>query len=485
MARRAAVAAIAALLLGVTGAPSARAAPGATTGMEDERVLFEAPEVAAAAVADWAALGIDNVRIHARWGEIAPAERPLGFSASDPDDPAYDWEKIDRAVELVRSAGMEVLLTVTGPGPGWTSRDRIRRDGRWRPDPAAFARYATAVGRRYRGRIAAYLIWNEPNQGGWLSPQWTCAARGRCTMTAPHLYRGLVRAAAPALRRVDPGAEILVGELAPIGQPGRSRSSPIAPLPFLRAFGCVGPDYRTDRHGACAHFAPVTADALGYHPHPVRRAPDEANPDPDEAALADLSRLMRVVDRLTQAGRIRTPDGGRLDLWLTEFGYQTSPPDHAIGISLGEQNDWLQQAAYLAWSHPRVRNLTHYQWEDEPVYYRGDGKKSYGGWQSGLRYVDGRAKPALETFRTPLVLDTDRARLWGQVRPGGSHHVQVEQLLPGALTYEAYASLDTDRSGAFTVSVDPYDGARYRFTYADGDAPSASASAVRYRSRSR
>ena len=52
---------------------------------------------------------------------------------------------------------------------------------------------------------------------------------------------------------------------------------------------------------------------------------------------------------------------------------------------------------------------------------------SFSGWQSGLRYVGGRAKPALAHFDTPFVLDAVRSRLWGQVRPGGRQTVTVEQ----------------------------------------------------------
>ena len=52
---------------------------------------------------------------------------------------------------------------------------------------------------------------------------------------------------------------------------------------------------------------------------------------------------------------------------LTEFGYQTSPPDHAIGVTLAQQTRYLQQASYLAWRRPRVRGLSFYQWDDEPV----------------------------------------------------------------------------------------------------------------------
>ena len=81
-----------------------------------------------------------------------------------------------------------------------------------------------------------------------------------------------------------------------------------------------------------------------------------------------------MLDRLTRMGRIGAPRR-KFDVYLTEFSYQTSPPDHEVGISLGRQSRYLQQAAYLAWRLPRVRNLTQYQWRDEPVIVRGRGRE--------------------------------------------------------------------------------------------------------------
>ena len=187
---------------------------------------------------------------------------------------------------------------------------------------------------------------------------------------------------------------MLIGELAPIGERARSSRSALAPLPFLRALGCVDRHYRALQTGRCRGFRPAGADALGHHPHGKRLAPDQHNPDPDEAQIGDLARLERAVDRLTAGRRLRVTAPGlrRLPLHLTEFGYQTSPPDLAAGVTLAEQAAYLQQAAYVAWKDPRVRSLSLYQWHDEPVHHRGPGVRAYSGWQSGLRVPHGRAE---------------------------------------------------------------------------------------------
>ena len=126
-------------------------------------------------------------------------------------------------------------------------------------------------------------------------------------------------------------------------------------------------------------------------------------------------------------------------------------------MSPHRQDRWLQQAAYLAWRSPRVKLLTQYLWRDEPR--SGDG--SYGGWQSGLRYARGRAKPSLAHFDTPFALDAARGRLWGQVRPGGAHELVVERHLRGG-SWRTFAHVRTDARGYWTLRRRVSPGAAYR-----------------------
>jgi hypothetical protein len=464
---------IAGVALVVSAAPAA-AAPH-MVGIEDERLLLHSPDKAAAAVSAWAAAGIDVVRIHARWGDIAPGgrRRPFGFSGAVHTDRRYGWRELDDAIALVRAGGMKVMLTVTGPGPPWTSRVPSRRNPRHRPHPQAYADFARAVATRYRDSVGSYLVWNEPNIPGWLDPQVECDRRRRnCRMVAPHLYRELLQAAYPAIKAADPGAEVVMGELAPVGEESRSPAlTVIPPLTFLRAMACLDERYRPlPRRGHCRRFRTVRADALGHHPHGVDAAPDEPSEDRRWAKIADLPRLLATLDRITATGRFQAPGVKGFDVHLTEFGYQTSPPDHAIGITLEEQQRFLQQAAYIAWRTPRIRSLVHYQWEDEPVRYRAPGQLAYAGWQSGLHFVNGRPKPVMQSFSSPFVVDGDR--FWGQVRPGGAHHVTILQRgFDGEFTPVAEAV--TDGMGFFTQTLpaDPF--AEYRFTWTSPPEPPA------------
>src|SRR4051812_48783412 len=236
-------------------APSAASASASLeTGLADDRVLFGDPAAASAAVGEWDAAGVDVVRIHARWSAIVPDATatvpPREFHAGDPADAGYDWAALDRAVRLVHDAGMRVMLAVTGPGPVWASSDPGRGDGRYKPSPAHFAAFARAVATRYAADVDRYLIWNEPNQPLWLTPQ-----RFNGAPFSPHLYRELVNAAVPAIHAADPGSEVVMGTLAPSGSDSRSSNAPVRPLAFLRAFGCVDSRYHAVHSGRCAHFA--------------------------------------------------------------------------------------------------------------------------------------------------------------------------------------------------------------------------------------
>ena len=75
----------------------------------------------------------------------------------------------------------------------------------------------------------------------------------------------LVRAAQPEVKRADPGAEIVIGELAPVGNRPISADTPMRPLAFLRSFGCVDDRYKSVRTGDCRRFKAPKGDTLGYH----------------------------------------------------------------------------------------------------------------------------------------------------------------------------------------------------------------------------
>ncbi len=470
--------------------PAAAHASGAmTTGIADDRALLQEPsdERAAATAAAWAALGIDDVRIFAEWDRIAPAPAdataPEGFDARDPASPLYDFGALDRAVRLVTEAGMRPVLSVTGPGPLWASAAPSRGQARYKPRPDLFGQFAAAVAARYGQAVDRYVIWNEPNLPLWLQPQNTCSGR-RCTPYAPHLYRRLVRAAYPEIHAADAGATVLAGALAPRGDRPASANARTKPLAFIRSMACVDGRFRRDRRGGCAGFQPLTADGIAYHPHATTFAPTVPRADLDEASIGDLPRLERTLDAAQRAGGLREPTGAHFGLWLTEWGYQTRPPDPLQGVTLPQQSRWLQVGARLAWRDPRVRMLVQYEWRDEPL-GRGNVAVRYSGWQSGLRFADDRPKPALASFPNPFDVSVSRrtATLWGQVRPGASHVVTVQRRRPGTTRWITLRTLSTNAGGYWSLRRVLATPQQFRFLWQPDDGLPRASDAVTARPR--
>jgi hypothetical protein len=438
-----------ALVLLLALAAPARAA-GPAVGIADDRLLLAGGPEADSAIAEWQRLGIGHVRIFALWSRIG------GATADAP----YEWDQLDRAVDRVVAAGMEPVLTVTGPGPLWASREPERGDPRWDPDPELFADFARAVAARYGDRVNRYVLWNEPNLAVWLKPQAACFGKV-CNPVSPHLYRALVRAAYPAIHAADPGAEVLIGATSSRGSDLKRPTSTLRPLAFLRALGCVDTKFRKVRNGRCTGFKPAKGDGYAFHPHGVLTAPEKAFPDADDVAIASLGKLERALDRIQRGGGLKASTR-RFGIFIDEYGYQTNPPDRISGISAAAQDSWLQRGAYQAWRDPRVKLFTQYLWRDEPV--ADDG--SFSGWQSGLRYADGRAKPSLKTFPTPFVLDAARGRLWGQVRRRDARTVTVERRLAGSTRWRAIGTRRTDARGYWSWTTRLVKGAAYRYVAA-------------------
>ena len=229
-----------------------------------------------------------------------------------------------------------------------------------------------------------------------------------------------MRAAYPAIKTVDPTSTVLFGALAPNGDNVSKQNARTRPLAFIRSLGCVKVTLKRDRSGPCKGFKALTGDGLAYHPHATTLAPNEQQAVLDNASIGDIPRLERTLDATQRSGGLKKAGAGKFPLYFTEWGYQTRPPDRTRGVSLAQQSRYLQQGAYVAYRNPRVRLLTQYEWRDEPV-RRSTGGDPYAGWQSGLRFVNDKPKPAFKSFANPFFIDqrpgSRAARLWGQVAP--------------------------------------------------------------------
>ncbi|NOZ51309.1 MAG: cellulase family glycosylhydrolase [Chloroflexi bacterium] len=111
----------------------------------------------------------------------------------------YDWSRTDRIVDQVEAAGLNLLVRVspTEDHQSWMGAPPENAD--------LFAEFAGEVAKRYRGRIHAYQIWNEPN----LSSEWGDKHPD------PAAYVMLLGKAYRAIKAQDPNAIVITAGMAP------------------------------------------------------------------------------------------------------------------------------------------------------------------------------------------------------------------------------------------------------------------------------
>lgn len=191
----------------------------------------------------------------------------------EPEPGRWDFERLDRYVAMAGLTRTELLLPLALT-PRWAS-SRPDEPSAYGPGHAAepreladWVRHVEIIARRYRGRIAAYEIWNEPNAEGFFSGDAAAMVR-------------LVCAAHAAIKAADPQAIVV---------------SPAA------THGLAGAEW-LDRFLA-AGGTPCT-DAIGFHYY------TQAHESP-EAMLPLVARVRSVMARHGLSGR---------PLWNTEAGW--------------------------------------------------------------------------------------------------------------------------------------------------------------------
>jgi hypothetical protein len=282
-------------------------------------------------------IGITRIRVNMLWSYTLP--KPEYAAKTKPDVLNYDFSRYDDLIDRAAEHGMRVHLSLTGPAPRWANARRYPERRAWyMPSATEFGKFAAVVAEHFRGRVDRYSIWNEPNWKTWLGP----------LASGPKLYRNLYTQGYTAIKAADRNAKVLIGETAPFARPGLSTS----PLAFLRAVTCVNAKYK--RKPGCAT---LKADGYAHHPYDFTHAPNYQYPGADNVTIGTLSRLTRALDKLSRTGALRMNGGGRMPLYLTEYGYFASG-HRALKKSL--RSKYLQQAQSIALENPRVKSQLQY-----------------------------------------------------------------------------------------------------------------------------
>lgn len=399
------------LVLAGAGAGAAKSTRSVMYGVNDDAWLVHGPGTLESRLDELDRLGVDVVRYTIRWDRVA---RTRPASPREHMDAAYRWGESDAVLRGLRRHGIPALVTLYGT-PSWANGGR---GPNWAPGSGqTFGSFAYAAARRYPW-VRHWTIWNEPNRTTFLRPS-----------SARTYVEKLLNPAYAQLHEAIAGVRVGGGVTAP-----RAGSSGIGPVPWIRAMGA----------------ADAKLDAYAHHPYPGR--PQLETPWGPKCAncqtitMADLERLEREVEKAF----------GRKRIWLTEYGYQTNPPDLFLGVSLEQQATYVASSALRVYRSASVDMLVHFMVRDDAA---------PAGWQSGVRFADGSPKPSYAAFRMPLVQTARRGPLvdlWGQVRPRSGPQPFRVWLEEGDRAGWIGGSRVTDASGFFTIQVPARAGSRVR-----------------------
>jgi hypothetical protein len=374
-------------------------------------------------------LGVDTLRIELKWNEVAPepgSKTKPDFNASDPLAYAFGPQQYpgfypyDDLVRRATNLGLGIIMTITGDAPRWATEGGLGatfETANRRVIASEYGQFVAAVVKRYSGDlpdlppVRYFSIWNEPNHRNFLKP----------TSEAPRIYRNLVDAAIPQIRaNAVPGAKILVGELAPVGRAPKA----MGPTEFLRKWLCLNKRFKRTSSGAgCSSFKKVAAQGFAHHPYgPTERVPKNR----DVINMLAIRQLGKYLDQAARAGRITA----RLPIYNTEFGLQSNPPDRLVSTSLSRHAALINEKEEYAFRYSRLKSHSQYLLFDDPARPGGASVK-WSGFQTGLRFADGRRKAAYNAYRFPVVVKKRGRRgvsIWGRVRPGsGTRSVQLQK----------------------------------------------------------
>jgi hypothetical protein len=494
--------ALAAGALAGAGAAPAAASPTQISIIQDEqRLLHDGPAAQSVALDEIKSLGAEVVKVTVNWRNIAPGgpRKPSGFVGDDPAEySAAAWAPFDSLVRGAAVRGLRVMFLVGGRAPQWAVTSTKAPVGSYRPSAVEFGRFVKALGTRYSGtfnpgggvvgppappppppcptpvppgdpcptpipasvhrspwafaaddgplpRVTIWSIWNEPNLSGWLQPQYT---RKRVPVS-PQIYRGLYLAAHDGLVASGHSTdEILIGELLPFARSGKTYPARVSPLKFLREMACVNDRYHPYRGSAaaareCTNFQPLPGTGIAYHPYTLADGPETLTPLADDATINDMTRLDRALSKLSRRFVVH-----RMPIWITEFGYQTDPPDpFASPLSLVPR--FMSESEWLAYHDRRVRSYAQYPLSDDST--TGRGLARFHGFQSGIDSSSNHPKRLVyQAYQTPLfvrLVSRSSVEIFGGVRAATGGTATIQSAL--GRSYRTLATVTLNRMGYF------------------------------------
>jgi polysaccharide biosynthesis protein PslG len=230
----------------------------------------------------------------------------------------YVWGPLDAVVQEANGRGLRLLVSVVRSAP-WADPSGGLPD-----DRAGFAGFMQVLAARYKGRVAAYEVWNEPN----------LAVENGGVPATPADYLATLAAAYPAIKAGDRCALVVSAPLAATST-GDSAVAVNDVAFFEELYKLEG-----------GLFLRV-ADLVGMHPGGGPFAPKDSWPAerPEQSAryFRHIERLRALMERY----------GDPRQVWITEVGWSVAkaPGAPAPPVTPRQQGDFLVAALRYTRDH--------------------------------------------------------------------------------------------------------------------------------------
>ncbi|PDW01843.1 cellulase family glycosylhydrolase [Candidatus Viridilinea mediisalina] len=260
--------------------------------------------------------GFDWVRQQIYWRDI-----------EDPENGIWAWDQVDALVDAVNASGVRLLVNVVRSPTPYSATNGLP------DDPETFANFMEVLAERYKGRIHAYEIWNEPNlaheTGGIITPEDV----GR--------YVEMLKLSYQRIKAIDPDVLVLAAASSSSGVTDPAVA--LSDEEFYRAmFTYNGGEVRD-------YF-----DIQAVHPGGAANPPDTLWPDnpsfiigcepaPDRCWNDHPTHYFRHVENVRRW--MEEYGMGDKKIWVTEFGWAT--PNVSPGYEFGNFVSLEQQAEYI------------------------------------------------------------------------------------------------------------------------------------------
>ena len=241
----------------------------------------------------------------------------------EPEKGRWDFSRIDQYISLAESHNVEVLLPLA-LSPKWASKRPQEQSG-YGPGNAAEPRdladwrnYVERVATRYKGRVHAYEIWNEPNLPDFFSG-------------TPEQMMQLAREAYAILKQVDKTVIVV-----------SPSATSVAGISWLDRYLKLG--------------GGAYADVIGFHFYVTPEAPEAM------VALARRVRAVMAENHMADKPLWNTEAGWLIENRLTEVKPQAN--SYSKVLTLDEAGAYVARCYVLNWALG-VSRFYFYSWDSE------------------------------------------------------------------------------------------------------------------------